>query len=211
MKRLPEPPYYLENAHYEIWPSEQIIHRIHLTEFDATQFNPGEGTSTRFAPFQNDNGVSVPTLYGGSTLQAALHETIFHDQPDGSIKKTVPIQHLFERTHSTIYAEVDLRLVSLRNPNLGQWSISTNQLINTNSSAYPHTVQWAQAVYRSFKDAHGMIWTSNQCDPDSSMVIFGDRIQSQQLTAKSSRYGNDEGLKEDTRAEGKRRGITLIF
>ena len=80
------------------------------------EFNPGLGGPTRFAPFEDDAGRIVPSLYASSTLRAAIHETIFHDTPANAAIKTVRVREIRLRTHSEIELVRDLRLVELRNP-----------------------------------------------------------------------------------------------
>ena len=84
-----KPPSPLTSPHVAVLPRGTVLHRVHRTTFRATQFNPGLGGPTRFAPFDDGTGAPVPSLYATATLHAAIHETIFHDIPANAGIKTV--------------------------------------------------------------------------------------------------------------------------
>ena len=121
-------------------PQGTVLHRVHRTTYRAAEFNPGFGGPTRFAPFDDDAGKIVPSLYASSTFRAAIHETIFHDIPANAATKTVRVREVHLRTHSQIELVRDLWLVQLRNPTLGRWDISRNELISSSPAQYGHTV-----------------------------------------------------------------------
>ena len=114
------------------------------------------------------------------------------------------------RTHSELLTNRDLRLVELRNVDLAKWGISRNDLISSNPVLYGRTVWWAEAIHRDTADADGLVWTSDQCDPDDACLFFGDRVHESDFTVVRSRDGgNDKSFLKDVRDEGLRRGIIL--
>ncbi len=154
----------------------------------------------------------MPSLYASATLRAAIHETIFHDIPANARTKTVRLNEVQSRTHSELLTNRDLRLVELRNVTLGKWGISRRDLISSSPSAYGETVLWAEAVHHDIPDADGLVWTSNQCDPDDACLFFGDRVRESDFTAVRSRDGATvKSFVKDARDEGRRRGITLTI
>ena len=152
----------------------------------------------------------MSSLYASTTLRAAVHETIFHDIPAHATTRTVRVKEVHIRTHSEIETVRDLRLVALRNPTLGRWGISRNDLISSTPALYNQTVLWAQAVHRDIRDADGLVWTSNQCDPDGACLFFGDRVNETDFTVRGARDGiTDKAFLRDVRNEGRSRGIVL--
>ncbi len=206
------PPSPLTNPQYYVLPRGSGLHRVHRTTFGAAEFNPGRGGPTRFAPFSDANGTPVPSLYASATLPAAIHETIFHDVPASARTKTVRLNDLHTRTHSELRTNRTLRLVELRNVTLGKWGIARRELITSGPSLYGQTVLWAQAIHRDMPDADGLVWTSNQCDPDDVCFFFGGRVAESDFTAVLSRDGAvDKSFLKDVRDEGQLRGITLTI
>lgn len=56
------------------------------------------------------------------------------------------------------------------------------------------------------------MWTSNQCDPDTSYLFFGGRVNSKDLHVKSKRDGaTDPSLLSAVRRAGKRSGIVITL
>ena len=206
------PPSPLTNPQFSVLSRGTELHRVHRTTFRAAEFNPGRGGQTRFAPFNDGNGVPVSSLYASATLAAAIHETIFHDVPANARTKTVRLDDVCIRTHSELRTNRDLRLVELRNVTLGNWGISRRDLITSSPALYGQTVLWAKAIHRDIPNAEGLVWTSNQCDPDDACLFFGDRVVESDFTAILSRDGRtDELFLKDVRVEGRLRGITLTI
>lgn len=189
-----------------------IIHRVHDSAYAGNQFNPCLGSPTRFAPIHDRDGNCVPSLYAGSTLETAIYETIFHDIPAKAKLKTVPRQQVLTRSHTTLVVACDLRLASLRKPDLNTWQVTRNALIASNAKHYGATAAWAEAIHHQFSDIDGLIWTSNQCDPDSAFLFFGDRVDQGELTAQDCRVGSlDPSLVTDVRIAGKRSRIIITL
>ena len=152
----------------------------------------------------------MSSLYASAALRAAIHETIFHDVPPNATIKTVPLNDVRIRTHSELLTNRNLQLVELRNVPLNKRGISRTELISTGPDLYDRTVLWAAAIYRDVRDADGLVWTSNQCNPDDACLFFGDLVGECDFTAIRSRNGgSNESFVRDVRVEGWRPGITL--
>ena len=205
-----KPPSLLVNPQYIDLPSGTVLHRVHKSTFSTSEFNPGRGSPTRFASFADDTGTTVPSLYAASTVRAAIHETISCDIPASARLRTVLKQNVLIRTHSEIKTVRRLKLVELRDVTLGNSGISRRELISSSSALYHQTVKWAHAIHRDVSDAEGLVWTSNQCDPDNADLSFGDRVDESDFAAMHLRDGAlDKSFLNDVRSEGRLRGITL--
>ena len=190
-----------------------LLHRVHDRNYGANSFNPCKGAPTRFAPIDDVNGICVPSLYAADTLEAAVFETIFHDVPAGGSKlKTVPRTLVQSRAHGELEVLRDLHLASLRSPDLRRWRINRNSLIAASPKLYPETALWARAIHHQFTDVQGLIWTSNQCDPDTAYLFFGDRVASDDFRIVHARDGLvDPGFLADVRRAGRRSGISIAI
>lgn len=191
-------------------PSGTTLERVHDRNFQADRFNPCQGAPTRFAPMHDAQGNCVPSLYAADTLEAAIFETIFHDVPVAASRKTVPRTLVESRAHGRIELRRDLRLVSLRTPDLRRWRLSRNSLIASPPQFYEGTVRWAEAIHRQFPDVEGMLWTSNQCDPDTAYLFFGDRVSAGDFKIVQARDGMvAPSFLSDVRQTGRRSGISI--
>lgn len=155
-------------------------------------------------------GNCVPSLYAGDTLESAIHETIFHDVPVTAKRKTVPKTLVQSRAHGRLKVLRRVRLASLRGPDLQRWRISRTSLLATSPKLYVHTAAWARAIHHQFSNVEGLIWTSNQCDPDTAYLFFGDRINSADFQIMHTRDGRfDATFLSDVREAGRRSGIGI--
>ena len=114
-----------------------LLERIHDRHYRPNEFNPCNGAPTRFAPIQDLQGDCVPSLYAGDTLESAIYETIFHDIPAEARRKTVPRMLVEGRAHGRLEVLRDLKLASLRGPDLKKWRISRDSLTMTSLKLYP--------------------------------------------------------------------------
>ena len=206
-----KPPAKLANPNILILRAGALLERIHDRHYSADSFNPCRGAPTRFAPVHDVKGNCVPSLYAGDTLESAIYETIFHDVPVTAKRKTVPKTLVQSRAHGRLQTLRDLRLASLRGPDLRRWRISRNALITTSPNLYRDTAQWATAVHHQFPDVEGLLWTSNQCDPDTAYLFFGDRVASTDFKLLRARDGmTDATFLSDVRQAGRRGGISIV-
>ena len=191
-------------------PAGEQLHRVHRRDYEPTGFNPCKGVPTRFAPIQDATGNCVPSLYAANTLEAAIYETIFHHILAKSRRKTVEKPRIQEHAHGLLVVQRDLRLASLRAPDLHRWRIDRNSLIGSSPVHYRDTSRWAEAVHHQYPVVEGLLWTSNKCDPDTAYLFFGDRVAATDFGIVAVRDGAvDLTFLADVRMAGQRSGITI--
>ena len=165
------------------WPAGQVIHRIHDSAFAPESFNPGVGKdgepckATRFAPIHDAAGQAVPYLYGGSTLDCAIFETVFHDVPIDAADKFVDLDVFDEYAHGELSPRRDLTLVDLTSEGLHRLRVPRGELIDSPARHYPATARWAEALHRQFPAIDGLLWMARQHDRDQALLLFGDRLE----------------------------------
>lgn len=170
-----------------------VLHRVHLDQYAADQFNPGVLGNARFSPIRDAQENPIPTLYAGTTMPVAMMETVFHDVPYTPGFKSFDKGKLTGQQHSTIEVTQDLHLVDLRSVPLRKLGVSRKQLIETEKNQYPATRAWAEAVHSQCPDAQGLLWISRQDDSALACVIFGDRVPAGAIR----KHGNSRGLLDD--------------
>lgn len=158
------------------WPRGTPIHRIHLADYGADQFNPGLRGNARFSPIRTRTDAPIPTLYGGTSFDGAAMETVFHDVPFAPGLKTLDRRRLRGQVHSVLVPQQDLRLVDLGNVALRRLGVSRVQLIETEKSGYPATRRWAEAIHAAHPDVQGLCWVSRQHDREQALMLYGDRV-----------------------------------
>ena len=159
-----------------IWPKGQIIHRIHLDIYPGDQFNPGLRGNARFSPIVDGAGAAISTLYGGTTLDCAAMETVFHDVPFTSGLKTYDKTKLAGQTYSRLEPQQDLILADLSATALRRFGLRRTDLIDTEKDRYPQTRSWAAAFHATRPDIHGLCWVSRQDDRARAIILFGNRL-----------------------------------
>ncbi len=164
----------------EIWTADEPIVRCHDGRFGATEFNPGFGAG-RFHPFASVEGRRVPTIYGASDLHGALSETLFHGVPVRGSLRSIRRSGLRPLLISVIAARRPLKLAQLHGFGLGRLGLRRTDLIETEAVEYPATVRWAAAIHACPERFDGLVWISRQHDTSRAVVLFGDRIDRQDL------------------------------
>ena len=115
------------------------------------------------------------------------------------------------RSVSQIAPRRDLHLAALFTPGLKPWGLRRTDLVDTPKSTYSQTAEWAQAIHRTHRDIHGLIWTSRQCDPERCVILFGDRIAETDFEVLHRQdVGADAALLLELRGFGRRAGITIV-
>jgi hypothetical protein len=165
----------------ELWPAGQVIHVIHDAAFEPGSFNPGVDASgrlrnpTRFAPVRDRAGRVVPYLYGGSSRDCAIFETLFHNLPIDAPAKFVDLDDFANRAHGQIVPDRALQLVNLTTDGLHRLKVPKAELIASAPIDYLDTASWAEAIHHQFPDVDGLLWMSRQRDRDQALMLFGDR------------------------------------
>ncbi len=166
----------------EAWPAGQVIHVIHDAAYAPDSFNPGVDATgnprrpTRFAPIRDARGQVVPYLYGGSSRDCAIFETVFHNVPIDAADKFVDLDDHANRAHGQIVPQRDLRLVNLTTDGLHRLKVPKSELIASAPIDYLDTARWAEALHQQCPDVDGLLWMSRQRDRDQALLLFGDRV-----------------------------------
>ena len=187
------------NPLIEAWPAGQVIHVIHDAAYAPESFNPGvdaTGTPrnpTRFAPILDARGHVVPYLYGGSSRDCAIFETVFHNVPVDAADKFVDLDDFASRAHGQVVPQRDLQLVNLTTDGLHRLKVPKAELIGSAPIDYRETAQWAQAIHHQCPRVDGLLWMSRQRDRDQAVVLFGDRVAGAPVGARmgTALRGND--------------------
>lgn len=189
-----------------------VLHRVHPGRYNADQFNPGTQGNARFSPIQNAQGDAIPTLYGGSTMDCALMETVFHDVPYAPGFKTLDKSKLSGQVHSKVEVTQDLQLIDLASVSLRKLGVTRKQLIDTEKDQYPATRQWAQKLHEKAPQAQGLSWISRQDDSARAVVLFGDRTPQGALQQQGSSRSlvNDGGAYDEVLNLAARLGVLIV-
>lgn len=207
----PEPTDHLHAAFTEVAVGT-VLHRVHQSQFQADQFNPGVRGNARFSPIQNDQGEAIPTLYAGTTLPCALMETVFHDVPHTAGFKSFDKAKLADQVRSTVRVEAHLQLVDLSSVALRKLGVTRKQLIDTEKDQYPSTRKWAVALHTQCPQAQGLSWVSRQDDSARAVMLFGDRIPEGALQAIDGSHSltEDPGTYDAVLDLADRIGVSII-
>lgn len=177
--RAPAPPL---DPWFDRWPAGRVIHVIHDTAFAPESFHPGVDAAgrlrkpTRFAPIRDAVDKVVPYLYGGSTLDCAIFETVFHEVPVDAADKFVDLDDFAQRGHGELVPRRELKLVDLTSEGLHRLKVPKHEPITSPSRYYALTARWAEALHRQCAGADGLLWMSRQRDRDHALLLFGDRL-----------------------------------
>ena len=178
---VPDPPVVLHITP-ATWKAGTALHRVHLDVYAAEMFNPGIKGNARFSPIVTAAGKPVPTLYGGTSFNCAVLETVFHDLPFAPGLKTYAKHKLEGQLHSVLVPAAALTLADLRNVPLRKLGVERKQLIDTEKDTYGQTRKWAAAIHAQHAQIQGLCWTSRQDDSAMAVMLFGDRVGTDVLT-----------------------------
>lgn len=167
---IPDPPAPLDAAVAAL-PAGHRLYRVYSSVRTATDFNPGYGSPTRFAFFEDAEGATVPVLYAADTEEAALAETLLHDVP--ATGGLLPYPAYADKVMGLAEITRALRLANLRGLGLRRVGAEAREITDTGADTYPKTVAWAKAAYDAGFD--GVAWTSRKCNDTRAVVLFGDR------------------------------------
>ena len=83
-------------------------------------------------------------------------------------------------------------------------------LIGSLPTPYGRTALWAKAIHDQF-DVDGLIWTSNLCEPDAAVLLFGDRAATADLAVTGIHEGSDGSFLADVRKASERGEIVVTL
>lgn len=208
---MPTPPSPLGLVNPLDLPVGIVLHRIHDSRFAGDSFNPCKGQPSRFAPIDDPRGKCIASLYAADSLAAAAFETVFLNIPAKARLKTVRLSDVQSRSHSKIELTRSIKVAKLFKPDLKALRVTKAALIDSLPSHYSRTARWAEAIHNQYTDIEGLVWTSNQCDPDRAFVFFGDRVKVTDLGVISTNSAlHSAQFLSDLRMIGARAGITIV-
>lgn len=218
---VPVPPDHPVLAVY-VWETGRPLLRVADDRFGATEFNPCQGETTRFAPLLAE-GACVPTLYAAETLDAVLMESVFHDVVLGRLDGDPPEVYLADLAtvrRSTIASRRDLRLGRLDDDALAALGLDRAELIESDADSYSETVRWAEHAHRhgaaDKEGLDGLIWHSRRAaqgfaSHEPAVVLFGDRVARRELRSSGAPVPlmTAAGL-DELDSVANRLGVTLV-
>lgn len=165
--------------------SSTSLYRVHDERFDGNAFNPCMGGATRFTHLNDEDGTCVPTSYAATTLDGAAFETVFRGIPNKY--QAVPRQLLDDRTISLLRTKRALKLVALFSPELKAWGLDPREVFAPSEQVYAFCRALGHLCWRDNPTADGLIWSSVQDSGAHAMLLFGDRMDADDLDIVSAR------------------------
>jgi hypothetical protein len=181
--KVPAPPSPIPTVKLVSLAKGTKLYRFFNLDYLPNAFNPCVGRPSRFAPLRDSAKNCVPTLYAGETKECAAFESVFrYVRVPKNKHGTVPFRGLENIGHAELTLNRKLKLACLYGPDQKALGARDSVLTRAAPKHYAHTVKWAVAFHDQFKDIHGLVWTSYQCDPNSAYVFFGDRVAPSDFT-----------------------------
>lgn len=180
---VPDPPAQLR-PRTTTWSAGQALIRVHPLRFGPAEFNPGHrgGVKGRFHFFRRaEDDTIVPVLYGAENRDAAIAEALFRDVSLTGPTKVIPRHRLNGLALSTLRPARDLMLIELLGYGLRRLELLPEQLTSTGPEDYPRTMPWAKALHAAVPKAHGLVWMSRLFNSARSVMLFGDRVSTDDL------------------------------
>jgi hypothetical protein len=209
---IPRPPATFAAINRIKLPAAAELHRVHNSNFASDSFNPCLGRPSRFAPLIRSDGTCIPTMYAATTLECAVHETLFHEIQHDAEHKSVRFNDIEKYDYAIIQPQRDLALAGLFEPDLNKWGLTRRQLVDTFPADYEATAKWAIALHDAFPGLDGLVWTSRRCDPEKAYLLFGDRVPTHLFdTARRVRICETNALLLQIRDFAERANILIAF
>jgi len=164
----------------ETWRKGTKIWRCHETKLRANEFNPGLGAG-RFHPLVDSRTAApIPTIYAADEVAGALSESVFRNVPVRGSNKRTRRSALNSVCLSALVLRKHIVLADLTGLGLHRIGVRRSQLIESASSSYAATAQWAEAIHRD-TTLDGLMWVSRQNDRALAILLFGDRVATSDL------------------------------
>jgi len=164
-----------------------LLWRIHESKFGAADFNPTPASDPwKGGRFDSPDG-SYHYLYAAESKAAAVAEV-----PADKSARIIPRAQVRDRVLSKIELGVDLEMVELHGPHLGQFGQDA-WLTKCDSSEYGLTREWALAIRCWVPGAAGFRWRSKRDEDWFVYVFFHDRQPSGAIIPKGRRQWIDFG------------------
>lgn len=122
--------------------------------------------------------VNIATISAGSVLHRT-HATV--SRPGqfnpclGQPTRFAPFADVTGTCVPSLYAATSREAAA--SPDLKAWGIARTNLTEIPKSTYLKTALWARRLHSAYPDIKSLFWTSRQCDPESCLIDFGDRVR----------------------------------
>jgi len=137
----------------------------------------------------------VPVLYAAETMDAAIAEVLFRNVPVRGTERFIQAEDLKGLGISVVTPQRDLALIELFGHGLRRLEVTADELTSTITADYPRTVAWAERLYKSAPRADGLVWMSRQFNAAQALMLFGDRVEQNDLQGgESLGLSHGEGL-----------------
>lgn len=165
-------------AQFETLGAGQVLYHVHPARFAAIEFNPHTtGGRSRFSPWCTPDGKPIPSWYASLSSAGALYETVFRHVA-GQADRTVYRASLAEKCLSAVQLSARLKLLQLRGAGLLSLGLRSS-LTTTTPERYRQTARVAKVLHAWYPEAQGLVWQSRINNMETSIVLFGDRVDSQ--------------------------------
>ena len=148
--------------------------RIHNTRYGGNEFNPTPATSPHKGGRFDHTSPGEAFLYAGSTLGAAVVETLMRDMPAARAARLLPFSQVEGRAISKLRLKRDLELVLLRGRGLSQLG-QDRWLTACEAVDYATTRKWAAAIRGWAPGAAGFAWL-DRVQEDFVYVFYRSRV-----------------------------------
>jgi hypothetical protein len=133
------------------------LFRIHSASYKGNEFNPEAAMSPRKGGRFDHISPGEAFLYAGSTIGAAIVETLMRDLPSERTARYIPFSQVQGRAISRLRLRRDVTLVLLRGRGLSELG-QDRWLTSCEAVDYPTTRKWAAAIRAWVPDAGGFAW-----------------------------------------------------
>jgi hypothetical protein len=174
------PPVDAIDVTFSTWVAYRPVVRVCSTEFPPNTFNPGLSPG-RFRPFPPPPATPIATMYGSNSGDGALGETVFHDVPTTGGPWDVPRASLYGQVRTVLIPLRDLSLVDLTNWAHKALGVDGRALVDCEPTEYPITARWGERLHDLPEAPDGIYWRSRQFDSAFVMLLFGDRVGTNEL------------------------------
>jgi hypothetical protein len=208
---LPDPPAGELDFGTRTWAAGRPFYRVYRDKFGPNSFNSSR-SSARFRPFPS-SGNPIPTMYGSSRVDGALGESVFHDVPAGRGTWVIPRSGLLGQLRTMLVPQRKLELVDLTGWAFKRLGLRGRALVECEPAEYPITARWAERFHASKVKPDGIYWTSRQFDKAAAFILFGDRVERQELDVildETVGLWQGEGL-DEVLAAAELAGVTVAF
>jgi hypothetical protein len=166
-----------------------VLFRVHGARYKGNEFNPTPAASAHKGGRFDHTSPGEAFLYAGSTLAAAVVETLMRDLPPAPAARLLPFNQVAGRAISKLRLTRDLELVLLRGRGLSQLG-QDRWLVSCEAADYPTTRAWAAAIRGWAPEAAGFAWL-DRLQHDLAYVFYRSRVAPHDLEVVWTRKADD--------------------